>query len=131
MIQTLQYTIDGQLHTREPVVVQVNSEATCDGRILLPSAADVFEARVNKVKQFTGVKKYDCSTGNIYTSTMLGWTGYQSDITFTFDPSKINTPTGAIHDETYAICFRASETGIVNKRYAADVIVQISDNIKD
>ena len=130
MTQTIRYSIGGNASTREPVVAKVNSKATLEGCIDIPGTADVFSASVNKICSQTGVEKYEVLGPDLFSSSILAFTGLDSEITFVLDPSQINPTTGAIHGELYGLKFIATETGAPNHKYVADVIVDISDRIE-
>ena len=129
--ENIEYSIYNKIVTDRPVVTQCTVGSTVNGAIHLPDPADIFSVRVYKVASPTGsVSKYEAIGPNIYNSTILGYTGYQSDITFVVDPTQISFPTGALDGEYYGIKFIATETGIFGGKTVADIIMKMNVDIE-
>jgi hypothetical protein len=130
--QSNQYTIYGRRASNEPPVVETYANETVQGSVKFPGSACVFTAAVQQVHLYTGIKKYEAITPDIYASStgILSYTGMQSTVDFVFDPSEVRAPTGAIRGEQYGIQFRGTETGCPNHKYIADIVVKIIDQTR-
>ena len=127
--EDLEYTIYGKKASDRPVLAQCKPDATLQGTVHFNRSMDVYAAEVYAVQSPTGVSAYETVGSNLYTGSILGFTGYGSDAAFTFVPSSINTPTGAIDGELYGIKVIGSETGIFGGRAVADVIVEMNSDL--
>ena len=128
--ESIGYSIYGKTVTDRPVLVECKPEATVQGEIHLSANADVFSASVYQTQSPTGVDKYEALGSDLFTGTILGYTGLNSDIAFTFVPSEINSPTGAIDGEYYGLKFIGTETGVFGGKTVADVIVKMTADLE-
>jgi hypothetical protein len=128
--ESIGYSIYGKTVMDRPCLVECKPDATVQGEIHMSKDADVFSASVYKTQAPTGVNKYEALGADLYTGTILGYTGLNDSIAFTFDPSKINSPTGAINGEYYGLKFIATETGIFGGKTVSDVIVKMNADLE-
>jgi len=128
--EDIQYSIYGKTVADRPVVAECKPDATVHGQIHFNYEADTFAAKVYKTQAPTGVNKYEAIGPDLYTGTVLGFTGMGADLSFTLDPSKINSPTGAIDGEYFGVKFVATETGIFGGKSVADVIVKMTADLE-
>jgi hypothetical protein len=128
--EEIKYTIYGKTVTDRPVVAECKPDATCNGQIYLDHAADTFSAKVYKTSAPTGISKYEADGPDLYTGTILGYTGMDSSLDFTFNPAAVNSPTGAIDGEYYDVKFIASETGIFGGKSTVDIVIKMTANLE-
>lgn len=127
--QELRHTIfDRQIMSYLPVV-ETKHDQTAYGSIKTPSGFTGLQAEVYRIAEPTGLDSpWIKLGGDLYTGTILSYTGVGQIIDWQFDPKDVGI-TGAQHGQHYGISFDTD--GSTSIQYSPDIIVSIVDVFED